>query len=1231
MTRGVLPVTCRLTVGMAVRLPVSVRVLVALCALFVVPSHALADHHLQVDTWTVASGLPQDTVTGLAQDTRGYLWVATRKGLARFDGLQFRPVGVVDGFDLSTLRLTAVVADDAGGVWVGTYATGLLHLKDGQLRRYGQDDGIPPGTIWDVRRDPAGRIWVATPGGARYLAEGRWLTPEVPESLSDSANTAVADRAARVWIGTSTRGVVRIDAEGARAFGIEAGLPGARVFSIVEDRRGTIWAGTPDGVARFDEDSQQFEAIAALRDTAAYQLLVDRHDDLWIATYGRGLLHYDVETAQVSRAEGLASDFVLSLLEDREGTVWAGTVSGGMSRLVPVARELLDTRAGLPNFPVTTVYQDRFGAYWVGTLGGGLVRIEDGVVRRFTGADGLPSDSITSVAGGPGSSVWVGTSGAGAFRFEDGRVVERLRPGRVGSIVRTVEFDGHSTFVGGRGLLAIRPDGTERRWSRADGLGSDDVRVLYSTPRGMFIGTFGGGLSLLTPDGTLTTWGAAQGLDNPYVTSVHVDDHHEPYTVWIGTYGGGLYRLRTNRLERIDEAHGLEDNVVFDIMEDDQARLWLMMNQGISVVAIADANRVADGLAPVLPSAFLGSAQGISGIDGTDGNQPQSWLATDGRIWFATTRGVVIVDPSTVQPPTVQPAVWLDSLEVNDAPVAMAAAGLSLTGRDLRLEFSAPQLLSGSRVRYQHRLVGYDEGWSPPGDARTASYTNLPPGAYRFEVRAQAWRGAPFGQPATLTFEILPRYYETRWFTGLMSVVAAGVLFGAYTLRVRRMRQRERTLQQLVDTRTAALRHEMSERDRAERERRALDERVQQAQRLESLGMLAGGIAHDFNNLLVGVLGEAGLALMDVPAGSRVRAHLQRIEQAALQASELTSQMLAYSGRGRFVQAPVYLPDIVRDTARLLTTVLGREVTLDLDFPDALPPVLGDPSQLRQVVMNLLTNASDAIGPRPGRIRVAAGTQQVDAAMADASATDAEGPLTQGPYVWMTVQDDGAGMDEATMARIFEPFFSTKFTGRGLGLAAVQGIVRSHHGRIHVTSQQGIGTTFSVLLPAAPPQESAAHVPTSTAAPARPLRPVAGATGTVVLVVDDERTVREVARAALETAGFTVQLASSGEEAVAEVRETGDRIGLVMLDLTLPGMSGRRVFDELRALRPTLPVLLTSGYSADEAGDLVAQAGVAFIAKPWRPQRLVEEAQRLAASVIRSRVGDGHEPPPDPP
>lgn len=1167
----------------------------ALLLLAPVPARAVDD--VKADTWTVSDGLPQNTVTGLAQDERGYLWVATRKGLARFDGLEVQAAGIVDGIDLSTRRLTALVHDGAG-LWIGTYGTGLFYLRDGRLKAFGPDEGIPAGTIWDLRRDRRGRVWAATAGGARVLEHGTWQAPAVPDGAAHAVSSVVVDRLDRTWLGSSTDGVIRLDADGTRRFGTDAGLPSRRVFSLSEDADGRIWAATPRGVARFDEARQRFAVVEALRGVHAYQVLVARTGDAWVATYGRGLLRVTAD-GSVTAIPQVGSDFVVALTEDRDGAIWVGTVSGGLTRLLHVERELIDHDDGMPNFPVTTVYQARDGAYWAGTLGGGLVRLDAGTRRRLARIAGLPSDSITSVAGASGpSQVWVGTNGAGAVRVADGRVVEQLGPEVVGPLVRTIEHGGRGRYYfAGSGLVRRETDGTLRRWTRADGLRSEDLRALYSTPAGLYIGTFGGGLSLLLPDDTLRTWGPDEGLHNAFVTSIHVDDAD---TVWIGTYGGGLFRLKDGAIAQIDEAHGLDDNVVFDIMEDRSRRLWLMMNQGVSVVAIDAANRVADGALDVLPSTFLGEAEGISGFDGTDGNQPQSWLARDGRIWFATTTGVAIVDPSRVGAPAVPPPVHVDRLVVRDRDVPLADDGLEIAARDLLIAFSAPELRNAARLRYQHRLVGYDDEWSAPGTARTASFTNLPPGTYTFEVRAQLGRGGPFTAPTAVTFSIPPYFYETRWFHALVGLALTAMLAAAYWLRIRGLRRREETLQQLVDTRTAALRHEVSERTRVAEERRLLDERMQQAQRQEGMGALASGMAHDFNNLLVGVLGEASLALADLAPGTRARAHLQRIEQAALEARDLTAQMLAYAGRGGCVRTRVDIGRILRDTVRLMSPIVGRGVAVSVSVPADLPDVEGDPSQLRQVVQNLLTNAVDAIGDGPGRIEVRA-----EACIGDARDGRA---LAHRRCVRIQVSDDGAGMDAATAARVFDPLFSTKPEGGGLGLAAAHGIVRSHGGSIAVDSGPGCGTTFAVLLPC---RDVTARTPGAAPGVGAIAGDPADADAPVVLVVDDERTVRDVARAALAAAGFQVELVDSGEAAIAAFREAPDRFGLVVLDLTMPGASGRHVFEAIRRICPSMPVLLTSGFPAEEVSDLIAEPLVTFIAKPWRPHDLVARGREL--------------------
>jgi signal transduction histidine kinase/CheY-like chemotaxis protein len=386
-------------------------------------------------------------------------------------------------------------------------------------------------------------------------------------------------------------------------------------------------------------------------------------------------------------------------------------------------------------------------------------------------------------------------------------------------------------------------------------------------------------------------------------------------------------------------------------------------------------------------------------------------------------------------------------------------------------------------------------------------------------------------------------------------------------------------------------------------DRRRSDEQLRSAQKLESLGVLAGGIAHDFNNLLVGVLGNAGLALLELPEDSPARQPIRDIEISAQRAAELTRQMLAYSGRGRFRVEPVDLSAIVEEISQLLGRVISKQAQLTLHLARDLPAVVVDATQLRQVVMNLITNASDALQDRPGTVALETGLVQADRAMF--ASTYLDEPLPPGPYVYLEVRDTGSGMDPATVARIFEPFFSTKFTGRGLGLAAALGIVRSHKGAIAVQSAPGQGTTFRVLLPAS--------VATVGAAGSARQDTLARGTGLVVLV-DDEDAVRGLARRVLERSGYQVIEATSGERALTTLDEHAGAVRAVVLDLTMPGLSGEATLLAIRRRHPRVPVVVSSGYVPDEEGAL---AGVPFLAKPYRPADLIDTVARAIEAGAR--------------
>ena len=381
---------------------------------------------------------------------------------------------------------------------------------------------------------------------------------------------------------------------------------------------------------------------------------------------------------------------------------------------------------------------------------------------------------------------------------------------------------------------------------------------------------------------------------------------------------------------------------------------------------------------------------------------------------------------------------------------------------------------------------------------------------------------------------------------------------------------------------------------RAEDARLQLEQKVLRAQKLESLEVLAGGIAHDFNNLLVGVLGNASLALLDLPLASPAHAPVADIERAAQRASDLTRQMLAYSGRGQFVVEPVDISELVAEMGSLLRTVLSKRAILDCDLSATLPLIEADATQIRQVVMNLITNASDAVGDSGGQIHIRTGRHLLPPGSAELSYLG--DPMPPGEYVFFEVTDTGEGMTEATLARIFEPFFTTKFTGRGLGLAATLGIVRGHHGGIRILSAPGRGSTFRVLLPVG---VVVAKLDALVALPAD------GDNVGAVLIIDDDETVRVVARRLLERRGFAVVVARDGVEGLELFRRAEPTFTLVLLDLTMPKMGGAATMAELQRIDPDVRVLLTSGYREREVtAHFVGMEPAGFVQKPFRAEEL---------------------------
>ena len=392
---------------------------------------------------------------------------------------------------------------------------------------------------------------------------------------------------------------------------------------------------------------------------------------------------------------------------------------------------------------------------------------------------------------------------------------------------------------------------------------------------------------------------------------------------------------------------------------------------------------------------------------------------------------------------------------------------------------------------------------------------------------------------------------------------------------------------------------DITERIQAAEKQKKFEEQMLQIQKLESLGVLAGGIAHDFNNILMAVIGHCELAQRRLTAESPAMENLRQINLAAGRAADLANQMLAYSGKGKFVIEVLNLTNIIREMEHILSVSISKKALLRYDLAEDLPSIEADATQLQQILMNLVINGSDAIGSDNGVIAISTGVMECDRSYLRDILIDES--LTPGHYVFFEVADTGCGIASDTIPRIFEPFFSTKFTGRGLGMAAVLGIVRGHKGAIKIYSEVGKGSTFKVLLPAS-------QLPTTKKDTEMEL-PLLKESGSVLLV-DDEKIVRDIGRAMLNDFGFKTITANDGREALAIFRKKHREISFVLMDLTMPHMDGEEAFREFRRIDPGVKVIICSGYNEQEVSQKFVGKGLAgFLKKPFQLSQLQKMIQ----------------------